>query len=198
MRKDEDIEKDDNIRKKDKDSRIKRQEARWLLPPEGWHKANFDGASKGNPGPSGCGGVIRNCNRDGLVAFSMPLDIQTNHVAKARASCESVKEAYEKGVKNLWLEGDSKDIVDCIKGLTQESWTISNIIEETRDYLSKFEKGHISHVFQEANPMADWLANDGVRQEKKKTWILGKDLPNEAKSIIFQEKILGSTAEIIW
>jgi ribonuclease HI len=100
------------------------------------------------------------------------------------------------GVKNIWLEGDSKNIVDCIKGITQSSWTISNIIEETRANLKKFEKAHITHIFREANPMADWLANDGVRKERKKTWLLGRDLPCEAKSIINHDKIMGSTAEI--
>jgi ribonuclease HI len=146
-----------------KQTNSKRQEASWLLPPEGWFKANFDGASKGNPGPSGCGGVIQNFYGECQVAFSMPIGTQTNHVAEARAACESVKIATEMGVKNLWLEGDSKNILDCIQGKTQPSWTILNIIEETKENLKKFEKIHITHIFREANPMADWLANDGVR-----------------------------------
>ncbi|KAL0410603.1 UNVERIFIED_CONTAM: hypothetical protein Slati_3650000 [Sesamum latifolium] len=32
---------------------------RWLPPPNGFWKLNSDGASKGNPGPSGAGGLIR-------------------------------------------------------------------------------------------------------------------------------------------
>lgn len=103
VRKDEDIEEGENESKKDKDSKKKRQEARWLLPPEGWHKGNFDGTSKGNPGPLGCGSIIRNSNGDSVVSFSMPLGTQTNHVAEARAACETVKVAYEMGAKNIWL-----------------------------------------------------------------------------------------------
>lgn len=32
---------------------------RWVPPPPGWVKINSDGASRGNPSPSGCGGLIR-------------------------------------------------------------------------------------------------------------------------------------------
>jgi hypothetical protein len=34
--------------------------SKWFPPPPGFHKVNFDGASKGNPGHSGYGAVIRN------------------------------------------------------------------------------------------------------------------------------------------
>lgn len=30
------------------------------FPSQGWIKANFDGASKGNPGKAGYGGIVRN------------------------------------------------------------------------------------------------------------------------------------------
>eukprot|EP00253_Pinus_taeda_P028947 PITA_28947 len=34
----------------------------WIAPPINSYKLNFDGASKGNPGPAGFGGIIRNHN----------------------------------------------------------------------------------------------------------------------------------------
>lgn len=40
----------------------------WSKPNEGWVKVNFDGASKGNPGPFGAGWVARDAKGD-LVAF---------------------------------------------------------------------------------------------------------------------------------
>ena len=137
----------------------KRQEAKWLLPPDGWHKANFDGASKGNPGSSGSGGVIRNENGDGIVAFSLPLGFQTNHFVEANAVCNVVKLAFEVGVTNLWLEGDSNNIFKCILGSSYPSWTISNLIDETRETLTKFNRVLVSHIYREANPVANRLAN---------------------------------------
>jgi hypothetical protein len=63
---------------KEKDRNLKRQETRWLLPSEGWSKANFESASKGNPSPSRSGKIIRNNFREGVAAFSLPLGFQSN------------------------------------------------------------------------------------------------------------------------
>ena len=42
----------------------------WSPPPIGWLKFNVDGATRGKPGPTGIGGVLRNCNGDVLFMFS--------------------------------------------------------------------------------------------------------------------------------
>ena len=83
-----------------KDDRIKRrQEATWSFPPENWHKANFDGAAKGNPGPAGCGGIIRNNSRGGIAAISSPIVHQSNHLAEANAARLTVKLALASGIE---------------------------------------------------------------------------------------------------
>lgn len=43
-----------------KGSRKETLHVRWSYPPEGWFKLNSDGASYGNPGVVGSGGIIRN------------------------------------------------------------------------------------------------------------------------------------------
>ncbi|GLJ53973.1 hypothetical protein SUGI_1154190 [Cryptomeria japonica] len=42
------------------DRKALRKNALWQAPPAGWKKLNFDGASRGNPGWSGVGAIIRN------------------------------------------------------------------------------------------------------------------------------------------
>ena len=37
-----------------------RKNCKWTPPPPDWHKLNFDGASRGNPGQSGIGCIINN------------------------------------------------------------------------------------------------------------------------------------------
>ena len=144
----------------------------------------------------GCSGIIRNSYGEGIAAFSLPLGFQSNHFAKARAAYEAIKLAFDMGSKWLWLEGDSKNIIDCIKCITQPSWTISNIIEGTHTIMDKFERVYVTHVFREVNFVADWFANEGVRWDELMIWKMGRKLHEEVKSIINQEKILGSTAEI--
>ena len=181
---------------KEKDQMLKRQEVKWLLPPEGWHKANFDGASKGNIGPSGCGGIIRNEFGEGVTNFSLLLGTQTNHFAEARATCHVVKLAFEVGITKLWLEGDSNNIIICINCKTHPSWSIANLIEETHDTLAKFDSVHVTYLFREENPVANWFANKGVGSNKLMTWKLGKNILVEAKSPIDLEKIQGCMVEI--
>lgn len=107
-----------------------------------------------------------------------------------------VKLAFEFGISNLWLEGDSKNIINSINGISPPSWSISNIIEETCDTLAKFEKVHVTHAFREANPIADWFANKGVGFDKMMIWHIGKYILADAKSLIELDKIKGSTLEI--
>lgn len=136
-------------------NQIKRSMSSWSFPPNDWFKANFDGAAKGNPGPVGYGGVIRNgvifCI--GVVAF--PLGNQTNHLAENMGTLQAIKLAHNLGVKLLWLEGDSKNIINCLLGKHQPSWTIKNIIDSAREMNEGFDQFYISHDYREANMSAD-------------------------------------------
>ena len=127
-------------------------------------------ASKGNPSPLESGVVIRNEFGEGVAVFSLLLGFQTNHFAEASVACHVVKLAFEVGVSNLWLEGDLNNIIKCINGNSHSSWLIENLIEETCETLAKFNRVHITHVFREANPVADWFTNKGVGSNQKMTW----------------------------
>ena len=41
----------------------------WQRPDSGWTKLNTDGASKGNPGPAGAGGIFRDNHGNPILAF---------------------------------------------------------------------------------------------------------------------------------
>ena len=49
----------------------------WKSPPDMWVKLNLDGASRGNPGPAGCGGVFRGPLGKWLAGFSINLRVCT-------------------------------------------------------------------------------------------------------------------------
>lgn len=94
----------------------KRLEVKWKTPPHGWLKINFDGAAKGNPGPSGCGAILRDdkgiCK--GMVA--VPIGIQTNHKAEVMAALQGIILAKKWNCTHLWIEGDSNNIIKCLNG----------------------------------------------------------------------------------
>ena len=76
----------------------------------------------------------------------------------------TIKLALKVGINNLWLEGDSLNIINYLKGIVPPSWKIQNLIEETHTDFGKFKKIHRGHVYREANPAVDWLANKAVKR----------------------------------
>ena len=167
-----------------------------LLPLEGWHKENFDGVEKGNHGPLGCGGIIRNSYGGGVAAFYHPLGYQTNHYAEASVARHTMKLALDMGVKKICLEADSNNIIRCIKGVIQPSWTIANIIKEMFSSLGNFDRIYITYEYREENFMADWFANEAVRRDKVMILNLGRNILEEVKILIELEKIQGGTGDI--
>ena len=59
-----------------------RENCCWSLPPVGWLKSNFDGATKGYSSRAGVGGIIRNEHGKGIATSVAPIECQTNHYAK--------------------------------------------------------------------------------------------------------------------
>ena len=51
----------------------------WSPPPTSFHKLNFDGASRGNPGPVGIGDVLRDYEGEIQHIFSQSLGEGTNN-----------------------------------------------------------------------------------------------------------------------
>lgn len=58
---------------------------KWIRPPSLSLKLNTYGCSKGNPGPSGGGGLLRNDLGMVLLAFSVDLGLCSSLEAEARA-----------------------------------------------------------------------------------------------------------------
>eukprot|EP00253_Pinus_taeda_P011321 PITA_11321 len=70
----------------------------WHKPPAGFLKLNFDGASRGNPGLAGIGGVIRNHRGEILYIYSQALGEATNNEMEFAA----MEKALEFCTKTGW------------------------------------------------------------------------------------------------
>jgi ribonuclease HI len=81
-------------------------------PPEGFHKVNFDGASKGNPGHSGYGAVIRNNISQIQNHITKNLEYDTNNFIEVWGLIKGVQLALDQSLTFLIIEGDSKIIID--------------------------------------------------------------------------------------
>src|SRR5712691_5286310 len=76
----------------------------------------FDGGSRGNPGPAGIGVVVRAADGTSLVTLGRFIGRATNNVAEYKALIAALEEAKKLGAKKLIIRGDSELIVKQMRG----------------------------------------------------------------------------------
>src|SRR5687767_2895134 len=76
----------------------------------------FDGGSRGNPGPAGIGVVLRAADRTPLVTLGRFIGRTTNNVAEYKALITALQKAKELGAKKISIRGDSELVVRQILG----------------------------------------------------------------------------------
>lgn len=86
----------------------------WTKPSSGWHKLNTDGASLGNPGKDGGGGLIRNCQGNWIKGFLRSMGFTTSVMAELWALRDGLYLAIQLGINFLEVELDAKVIVEMI------------------------------------------------------------------------------------
>ncbi|MFB6103489.1 MAG: ribonuclease HI [Halobacteriaceae archaeon] len=122
----------------------------------------FDGASRGNPGPAAIGWVL--ATADGIVAEAGErIGRKTNNQAEYEALIQGLRAARDHGFDRVDLHGDSKLVVEQLRG----TWDTNDpTLREHRvtalELLSDFEDWSATHVPRELNDRADDLANDAL------------------------------------
>src|SRR5438067_11742948 len=76
----------------------------------------FDGGSRGNPGPAGIGIVLRAKDGTPLVTLGRYIGRATNNVAEYQALIVALREAIKLGAKKVVIRGDSELIVKQMRG----------------------------------------------------------------------------------
>ncbi|XP_059064531.1 uncharacterized protein LOC131856679 [Cryptomeria japonica] len=135
-----------------------RKTAIWSPPKPGWIKLNFDGASRGNPSPSGIGYVIKYHTGAilGKMAKSIPPD--TNNIAEFKALQFGLRDCINHGFNNILVEGDSKIAINAIKRKNTPNWRLQGILESIVASLDRIENYEAKHIYREANSEADVLS----------------------------------------
>ena len=113
----------------------------------GWIKGNFDGATKGNPSKVGCGGVLRDHTCRIIHAITIPIGISTSHKVEEMVALYNMRLAVETSYQNLWMEGDSLNIINMLNGKSLITWSIEAILTEIKNLMKKFDKVIFSHIF---------------------------------------------------
>jgi ribonuclease HI len=140
---------------------------------------NFDGASRGNPGPAGIGAVIFHNGKE-IWASCQYIGTKTNNQSEYSALILGLKQALTRDIKCLQVYGDSQLIINQINGEYKvRNPGLQDLYKEVQDLQAHFESIVFTHVYREFNKRADQLSNmalDGldVNEDNGKT---GLQLP---------------------
>lgn len=125
-----------------------------------------DGGSRGNPGPSGAGAMIRDELGNSVASVSEFLGTRTNNFAEYEAvilafeALQKIVPEKQRGAAEVAVKMDSELVVKQMRG----EYKVKNpALKEQQARLASlaaaFGKVSFAHVFREENSDADALAN---------------------------------------
>jgi ribonuclease HI len=122
----------------------------------------FDGASKGNPGEVGAGGVLFDPRGNQLMEYSWNLGATTNNKAEAYTMYMGIQLAKKRKITELNIVGDSKNTIRYfIKASSPKETSLENLVDRIRKYLQGLQ-AHFFHILHHHNTVVDSLANKAI------------------------------------
>lgn len=120
----------------------------------------FDGGSRGNPGPAGIGVVLRAGDGTALVTLGRYIGRATNNVAEYRALIAGLEEAKKLGATKLRVRGDSELVIRQMLGQYRVKHPdLKPLYEEAQFLFHQFDEAVIEHNLRHKNELADRLVN---------------------------------------
>jgi len=86
-------------------------------PQDGFIKLNFNGASKGNPGPTGFRGIFRDHQGRTRWVYTDHGGIMSNNEGELTTIHQGLSIPIRNGYNNLEIEGDSKIVIEMLRKL---------------------------------------------------------------------------------
>ena len=131
-----------------------------------WWKRNnsasifFDGASKGNLGITGAGGLIISPDIMIETCFSWGLGTSSNNQAESYSLLKACQIAKETRYKSIQIFGDSWLLIKLLNSEDHfNNPSLNKILQRIRNILNAFEKVTSFHILRELNNQVDSLAN---------------------------------------
>jgi ribonuclease HI len=120
---------------------------------------NFDGCSKGNPGPAGIGAVISKSGSEEWCGCQF-IGNKTNNQSEYSALILGLKEALSRNIKQLQVYGDSLLVINQVTGQFKvKNVQLQELYKEALSLITKFDYIVFNHVYREFNKRADQLSN---------------------------------------
>jgi ribonuclease HI len=124
--------------------------------------AFVDGASRGNPGPSGYG-VYMTTDSGEIIEISGFLGTTTNNVAEYEGLLEALRAATAEGATEVDIVSDSELLVKQMLGVYRVKHpNLVPLHEQAKQMARRFRRFSIRHTLRAGNKNADRLANVAV------------------------------------
>ena len=121
--------------------------------------AEVDGGSRGNPGPAGCGFVLR-LGEGACEEHAIFLGETTNNVAEYAGLLAALRRAHELGVESLTVRSDSELLIRQLAGSYRvRAAHLVPLWQRARKLMARFRRVELLSVRREVNREADRLAN---------------------------------------
>ena len=122
-----------------------------------------DGASRGNPGPSGLGIVVRDPKSGRTVKEYAFIGTATNNVAEYKALIRGLEKVRDLGYRRVEVRTDSELLVKQVTGLYRvKSPDLIPLWERVRELVEGFDGVELKHVPRDENREADLLSNQAI------------------------------------
>ncbi|MTH52100.1 reverse transcriptase-like protein [Bacillus mangrovi] len=120
----------------------------------------IDGASAGDPGPSGAGIVIKGSGI--FESFSYPLGTMSNHEAEFHALVYGLKVCIDKGYRIVSFKTDSQIVEKAAETRYVKNRQFAGLLSEAEQLMDQLDLFFIKWIPSKQNP-ADRYAKDGIR-----------------------------------
>ena len=129
----------------------------------------IDGASKGNPGPSGIGVLVLDEHGNEIRRISEKISDTTNNVAEYRALLKAVVECQKLHFSSVRFFTDSQLLARQVNGMYKiKDEKLKPLYVKIRGKLLGFKNWEVIHIPREKNIIADKLANDSFKKLSNK------------------------------
>lgn len=124
----------------------------------------IDGASAGDPGPSGAGIFIKNNGE--IIRKSIPLGIMSNHEAECWALIKALEICIEKGFRVISVRTDSQFVNQTIEKQYVKNEKYRTWLTKTLTLIDHFDLFFIKWIPNKQNKTADELAKKAIHLNK--------------------------------
>jgi len=127
-------------------------------------KFYIDGASKGNPGPSGIGVIVCRGGETVKNIYNF-IGNATNNVAEYAALICALQEGVALKAESIEINSDSQLLCRQLRNIYKvKSGNILELYKQAKRLMAAFQNVSINHIPREENKGADRLANKAVKE----------------------------------